>query len=38
MIVHVRDIRSGHLDLYSGDRHQRVQDPKLAAALARALN
>ncbi|MER8104865.1 hypothetical protein [Kitasatospora sp. NPDC094016] len=37
MIVHVRDIRSGHLDLYSGERHRRVQDPVLAAALARAL-
>ncbi|MER7674025.1 hypothetical protein ABTY61_36980 [Kitasatospora sp. NPDC096128] len=37
MIVHVRDIRSGHLDVYSGERHQRVQDPALAAALARAL-
>ncbi|MFJ9690928.1 hypothetical protein [Kitasatospora sp. NPDC101183] len=37
MIVHVRDIRSGHLDLYSGERHQRIQDPQLATALARAL-
>lgn len=37
VIVHVRDLRSGHLDLYSGDRHQRIQDPQLAAALARAL-
>ncbi|WP_327064843.1 hypothetical protein OG500_03315 [Kitasatospora sp. NBC_01250] len=37
MIVHLRDARSGDLDLYSGDRHQRVQDPALAAALVRAL-
>ncbi|MFJ7244415.1 hypothetical protein ACIQWA_07160 [Kitasatospora sp. NPDC098652] len=37
MIVHVRDLRTGHLDLFSGERHQRVQDPALAAALARAL-
>ncbi|MFJ7281026.1 hypothetical protein [Kitasatospora sp. NPDC098663] len=37
MIVHVRDLRSGHLDLFSGEHHQRVQDPVLAAALARAL-
>ncbi|WP_369184937.1 hypothetical protein [Streptomyces sp. Y1] len=37
MIVHVRDVRSGHLDLFSGERHHRVQDPALAAALARAL-
>ncbi|MFE9423699.1 hypothetical protein ACFYNO_12145 [Kitasatospora sp. NPDC006697] len=37
VIVHVRDLRSGSLDLFSGERHHRVQDPALAAALARAL-
>lgn len=37
MIVHVRDLRSGRLDVYRGERHQRIQDPQLAAALARAL-
>ncbi|MFE0460256.1 hypothetical protein ACFW1A_13515 [Kitasatospora sp. NPDC058965] len=37
MIIHVRDARTGHLDLFSGERHHRVQDPKLAAALVRAL-
>ncbi|MCX4744583.1 hypothetical protein OG455_03440 [Kitasatospora sp. NBC_01287] len=37
MIVHVRDVRSGHLDLFSGEQHHRVQDPALAAALVRAL-
>ncbi|MFJ8473652.1 hypothetical protein [Kitasatospora sp. NPDC094011] len=37
VIVHVCDVRSGHLDLFSGERHHRVQDPALAAALVRAL-
>ncbi|TQF02217.1 hypothetical protein E6W39_07965 [Kitasatospora acidiphila] len=37
VIVHVRDVRTGHLDLFSGHRHHRVQDPELAAALIRAL-
>jgi nitrous oxide reductase len=37
LIVHVRDVRTGHLDLFSGDRHHRVQDPELAASLVRAL-
>ncbi|MFF7638030.1 hypothetical protein ACFZB9_33505 [Kitasatospora sp. NPDC008050] len=37
MVVHVRDVRAGHLDLYRGESHQRVQDPALAAALARAM-
>ncbi|PYC79504.1 hypothetical protein C7C46_14155 [Streptomyces tateyamensis] len=37
MIVHLRDARTGRLDLFSGDRHHRVQDPELAAALVRAL-
>ncbi|GAA1991257.1 hypothetical protein [Kitasatospora viridis] len=38
MVVHLRDVRSGHLDLFSGERHQRIQDPELAAALVRALS
>lgn len=37
MIVHVRDARTGRLDLFSGEKHHAVQDPALAAALVRAL-
>ncbi|MGF1428313.1 twin-arginine translocation signal domain-containing protein [Kitasatospora sp. LaBMicrA B282] len=37
LIVHLRDARTGALDLFSGDHHRQVQDPALAAALLRAL-
>lgn len=37
MVVHLRDVRTGELDLYAGTRHHRVHDPALAAALAHAL-
>ncbi|MEZ0089087.1 hypothetical protein [Streptacidiphilus sp. EB129] len=36
VIVHLRDAGSGELDIYRGETHQRVQDPKLAAQLLRA--
>jgi hypothetical protein len=34
LVVHVRDARTGELDLYSGTRHIAVRDPELAARLA----
>jgi hypothetical protein len=34
--VHVNDARSGVVDLYTGTRHVRFTDHKLAARLARA--
>lgn len=36
LIVHVRDPRSGALDVFQGERHRRVLDPGLAAALSNA--
>jgi uncharacterized membrane protein YedE/YeeE len=35
-VVHVRDIRSGDMDVYRGTSHVRVTDRPVAAALARA--
>jgi nitrous oxide reductase len=35
-IVHVRDARSGEIDVFRGASHTRVQDPELAARLVRA--
>ncbi len=35
LVVHVRDAATGELDLYQGERHRRVVDRDLAAALAR---
>lgn len=35
-VVHVRDIRSGDMDVYRGTSHVRVTDRSVAAALARA--
>jgi nitrous oxide reductase len=35
-IVHVRDARSGEIDVFRGTSHTRVQDPELAARLVRA--
>jgi hypothetical protein len=34
LVVHVRDVRTGELDVYSGERHTAVRDPKLAKLLA----
>jgi hypothetical protein len=35
VVVHLRDARSGELDVFSGVGHTRVHDPELAARLAR---
>jgi hypothetical protein len=36
LVVHVRDIRSGEMDVYRGTSHVRLTDRSVAAALARA--
>jgi len=36
LIVHVRDPKSGELDVFHGEQHRRVLDPALAAALRNA--
>jgi nitrogen fixation protein FixH len=36
VVVHVRDARSGEMDVYRGTSHVRVTDRDLAARLARA--
>jgi hypothetical protein len=36
VVVHVRDIRSGEMDVYRGTSHVHVRDRALAARLARA--
>jgi hypothetical protein len=36
VVVHVRDVRSGEMDVYRGTSHTRVTDRDLAARLARA--
>jgi hypothetical protein len=36
VVVHVRDVHSGEMDVYRGTSHARVQDRALAARLARA--
>jgi hypothetical protein len=36
LVVHVRDVRSGQMDVYRGTSHIRVTDRSVAAALARA--
>jgi hypothetical protein len=36
IIVHLRDARTGRLDLYIGDRHVEVNDRDLAARLVKA--
>jgi hypothetical protein len=37
VVVHVRDARTGELDVYSGSSHTRLHDPDLAARLARTI-
>ncbi len=37
LVAHVRDLASGEIGLFSGTREITVLDPRLAAALARAL-
>jgi hypothetical protein len=36
VVVHVRDVRSGEMDVYHGTSHVKVTDRALAARLARA--
>jgi hypothetical protein len=36
LVAHVRNVRSGHIDLYVGTRQVSVQDRALASRLARA--
>jgi hypothetical protein len=36
LVVHVRDVRTGEMDVYRGTSHIRVTDRSVAAALARA--
>jgi hypothetical protein len=36
LVVHLRDVRSGEMDVYRGTSHVRVTDRSVAAALARA--
>lgn len=36
VVVHVRDARTGDLDIYAGDRHVRVRDRDLASRLTAA--
>jgi len=36
LIVHVRDARSGEIDVFRGTSHARLHDPELAARLVRA--
>jgi hypothetical protein len=34
VVVHVRDVRSGEMDVFAGTTHSRLRDPDLAARLA----
>ncbi len=36
LVVHVRDVRSGQLDIFRGTSQTRVDDPEIAARLLRA--
>jgi hypothetical protein len=36
VIVHIRDLRSGEMDVFAGETTARFRDPDLAARLARA--
>jgi hypothetical protein len=36
VVVHVRDARSGEIDVFRGTSHTSVRDPELAARLVRA--
>jgi hypothetical protein len=37
VIVHVRDLRSGEMDIYAGEAKASLRDPALAARLAHAV-
>jgi hypothetical protein len=36
VVVHLRDVHSGEMDVFAGTSHTRLRDPELAARLARA--
>jgi hypothetical protein len=36
LVVHLRDVQSGEMDVFAGTSHTRLRDPDLAARLARA--
>ena len=36
-MVHLRDARSGEMDVFAGTSHTRLRDPELAARLTRAV-
>jgi hypothetical protein len=36
VVVHLRDVRSGEMDVFAGTSRTRLRDPELAARLARA--
>jgi hypothetical protein len=36
VVVHLRDVHSGEMDVFAGTSHTRLRDPDLAARLARA--
>lgn len=37
VIVHVRDLRSGEMDVFAGESKTRLHDPALAARLAHSV-
>ena len=37
VVVHLRDARSGEMDVFAGTSHTRLRDPELAARLTRAV-
>jgi hypothetical protein len=36
LVIHVRDARTGEMDVFEGTAHTRLRDPELAARIARA--
>jgi hypothetical protein len=38
VIVHIRDVKSGEMDVFAGTGHARLTDPGLAARLVRGIS
>ena len=38
VIVHIRDVSSGEMDVFAGTSHARLRDPGLAASLVRGVS
>ena len=38
VIVHIRDVKSGEMDVFAGTSHARLTDPGLAASLVREIS